>query len=81
MSSCTDCHRVRCLTTENVFHMNSEKTATSQSCYLASLFSALFFFLSVQIIFSRIFYCFFFFVSLEALAIPYLTVKFCSNHV
>lgn len=39
MSSCTDCHRVRCLTTENVFHMNSEKTATSQSCYLESLFS------------------------------------------
>lgn len=29
MSSCTRCRRhVHCLTTENVFHMNSEKTAT-----------------------------------------------------
>jgi len=34
--------RVRCLTTENVFHMNSEKRPTSHSCYSVSLSSVSF---------------------------------------
>lgn len=38
-SSCTRRRRrVHCLTTENVFHVNSEKTATSQSCYFFDLY-------------------------------------------
>lgn len=78
MSSCTRCRRVHCLTTENVFQMNS-KTATDHNhdiqCHCLQ-----FFFLSVQIIFSRIFYCF---LSLFAKPLPrlkdvYLTVKFDS---
>lgn len=55
LSSCTRRHhRVRCLTTENVFHMNSKNTATPQPCYSVSLSSV---FQPVQIIFMRIFYC------------------------
>lgn len=78
LSSCTHCRlrRVHCLTTENVFHMNSEKTATSQSCYSVSLSSV--FLICTDYIQPCILLLFFF--NYKALTMAsghfYLTVKF-----
>lgn len=77
-SSCTR-HHVHCLTTENVFHMNSEKkTTTLQSSYSASPLSACFW--SVQIIFSGVLMLYFFFLDVQSPRHSfrpfYLTVKF-----
>lgn len=77
-SSCTRCRRVHCLTTENVFHMNSEKTATSQSCYSVSLSS---FFFDLYRLYSVVYFIVVFFSLYSqsprhSFRTFYLTVKF-----
>lgn len=64
-----------CLTTENVFHMNSEKTATSQSCYSVSL-SSVSFLMCTDYIQSYILLCFSVFIR-KALAVASGRLSHC----